>query len=131
MEGDRWKLIRLPMEAGADDALGRAPGERLWPEWFTQEMVADAKRDPRAWNALYQQEPAGEDGDYFKREWFRDFEPQPARLGIYGASDYAVTERGGDFTEHGIFGIDHKNVYVLDWWSGRPPPTAGSRPSAT
>jgi predicted phage terminase large subunit-like protein len=120
MEGSRWEVIRLPMEAGANDVLGRKPGERLWPEWFTDEMVADAKRDARSWNALYQQEPAGEDGDYFQRDWFRDYELAPANLRIYAASDYAVTERAGDFTEHAIFGIDgNRNLYVLDWWSGQ------------
>jgi predicted phage terminase large subunit-like protein len=122
MEGDRWDRIRLPMEAQANDILGRKPGERLWPEWFTEEMVADAKRDSRAWNALYQQEPAGEDGDFFKREWFRDYDiaPGSASLRIYAASDYAVTEKGGDFTEHAVFGMDfNRNLYVLDWWSGQ------------
>lgn len=117
MEGDRWRLLKLPMEAGLNDPLGRAPGDRLWPEWFTAEMMADAKRDVRVWNALYQQEPAGEDGDYFKRDWFREAEEKPAKLAIYGASDYAVTEGGGDYTEHGIFGIDAwSNIYLLDWW---------------
>jgi predicted phage terminase large subunit-like protein len=122
MEGGRWDRIRLPMEAQANDILGRKPGERLWPEWFTEEMVSDAKRDSRAWNALYQQEPAGEDGDFFKREWFRDYDiaPNPANLRIYAASDYAVTEKGGDFTEHAVFGMDfNRNLYVLDWWSGQ------------
>jgi predicted phage terminase large subunit-like protein len=122
MEGARWHVIRLPMEAQANDILGRAAGERLWPEWFTEEMVADAKRDSRAWNALYQQEPAGTDGDFFKREWFRDYDvaPASANLRIYAASDYAVTEKGGDFTEHAVFGMDsNRNLYVLDWWSGQ------------
>lgn len=117
MEGDRWRVIKLPMQAGVDDPLGRKPFERLWPEWFTEEMMMDAKRDTRAWNALYQQEPASEDGDYFKREWLRETEILPEKLAIYGASDYAVSEGRGDFTEHGIFGVDAwSNVYVLDWW---------------
>lgn len=120
MEGPRWRVLKLPMEAGVNDPLGRKPGERLWPEWFTQEMMDDAKRDPRAWNALYQQEPAGEDGDYFKRDWFRETLTVPPKLAIYGASDYAVTEGGGDFTEHGVFGVDAwSNVYMLDWWRGQ------------
>lgn len=120
MEGARWKVLKLPMEAGINDPLGRAPKERLWPEWFTAEMVADAKRDVRVWNALYQQEPTGEDGDYFKRDWFPNADTIPTKLAIYGASDYAVTEGAGDFTEHGIFGIDPwSNIYILDWWRGQ------------
>ena len=30
--------LKLPMEAEQNDPLGRAPGEPLWPEWFTDDM---------------------------------------------------------------------------------------------
>lgn len=119
-EREKWKVIKLPMEAGADDPLGRQAGDRLWPEWFTDEMVKTAKMDVRAWNALYQQEPVPDDGDYFKRENFSEYDMYPQGLHVYGASDFAVTDGGGDFTEHGIFGVDVSgNVYVLDWWRGQ------------
>lgn len=119
-EGDRWEILKLPMEAETNDPLGRAPGERLWPEWFTDEMVATAKLDTRAWNALYQQNPVPEEGDYFKREYFNPYQAPPAGMHIYGASDYAVTEGGGDYTEHGIFGLDFNgSLYLLDWWRGQ------------
>lgn len=119
-ERDRWELIELPMEAMPGDPLGRKPGERLWAEWFTDDMLAVAKMDTRAWNALYQQQPASDDGDYFRREWLADYEAVPPLLHVYGASDYAVTDGGGDYTEHGVFGLDPMgNVYVLDWWRGQ------------
>ncbi len=35
--GIKWRIIRLPMIAEDDDPLGRRRGERLWPEWFTEE----------------------------------------------------------------------------------------------
>lgn len=116
-ERDQWTVIKLPMEAREDDPLGRQYGERLWPEWFTSEMCDTAKKDVRAWNALYQQDPAPEDGEYFKREYFQEYDLQPSGLHIYGASDYAVSEGQGDFTEHGIFGLDFTgSIYLLDWW---------------
>lgn len=120
-ERDRWELVELPMEAMPNDPLGRAVGERLWPEWFTDEMVAVAKMDMRAWNALYQQQPASEDGDYFKRDWMaQEYEAPPPNLRMYGASDYAVTDGSGDYTEHGVFGVDYTgSIYVLDWWRGQ------------
>jgi predicted phage terminase large subunit-like protein len=112
-----WHLLSLPMEAMPNDPLGRAVGERLWPEWFTEDMVVDAKRDARSWNALYQQQPAALEGDYFKFEWFRDYDELPGNTVVYGASDYAVSEGAGDYTEHGIFAVDHQaNLYVVDWW---------------
>jgi predicted phage terminase large subunit-like protein len=117
---DKWKVINLPMEAMDDDPLGREPGERLWPEWFTEDMLTLAKQDTRSWWALYQQSPTSDTGDFFKKEWFNDFDSAPANLRIYAASDYAVTEGSGDFTEHGVFGVDSSgNVYVLDWWRGQ------------
>lgn len=119
-EAHRWKVIKLPMLAVAHDPLNRALGERLWPEWFTSEMIETARMDTRAWNALYQQEPVPDEGDYFKKENFGEYDNYPPGLHVYGASDYAVTEGSGDFTEHGIFGIDmNGNPYVLDWWRGQ------------
>lgn len=119
-EADRWKIIKLPMIAGHKDPLGRNPGDRLWPDWFTDEMVATARLDTRAWNALYQQEPVPDEGDYFRRENFSEYDGYPSGLHIYGASDFAVTEGGGDYTEHGLFGVDSNgNVFVLAWWRGQ------------
>lgn len=116
-ERDRWTVVEIAMEAMPNDPLGRAVGERLWPDWFTDDMVATAKRDVRAWNALYQQQPASDDGDYFKRDWFTEYDELPQGLRVYAASDYGVTEGGGDYTEHGVFGVDHNgNLYVMDWW---------------
>lgn len=119
-EAHKWRVIKLPMLAGANDPLGRALGERLWPEWFTQDMIDTARMDVRAWNALYQQEPVPDEGDYFKKENFAEYDNYPDGLHVYGASDYAVTDGAGDFTEHGVFGVDQNgNIYVLDWWRGQ------------
>lgn len=116
-ESARWTVVKLPMVARASDPLNRAPGERLWPEWFTAEMVEQAKLDHRAWNALYQQDPAPEEGDFFQRDDFNDYIELPAKLHCYCASDYAVSEGEGDYTEHGAFGLDYNgDLYVMDWW---------------
>jgi predicted phage terminase large subunit-like protein len=116
-EAERWTVVKLPMVAQASDPLDRKPGERLWPEWFTEEMVEQAKLDPRAWNALYQQNPIPDEGDYFQRDDFNDYLELPQQLHYYGASDYAVSEGQGDFTEHGVFGLDYNgDLYAVDWW---------------
>jgi predicted phage terminase large subunit-like protein len=119
-EPGRWKVLNLPMEAeGLDDPLGRQPGQRLWPEWFTAEMVEVAKRNPRIWSALYQGRPAPDEGSYFKREWLIDTDTLPDRssLRVYGGSDYAVTSNGGDYTVHAVIGVDGEhNLYLLDLW---------------
>ena len=65
---------------------------------------------------MYQQDPIPDDGEYFKKEWFLEYEKLPNDLTYFGASDYAVTDGDGDFTEHGIFGLDHSgNLYSVEY----------------
>jgi predicted phage terminase large subunit-like protein len=124
-EGKHWKVITLPMEAEDNDILGRKPGERLWSTWFTEEMVQEAKRDPRVWAALYQQRPAPDTGDFFQRRWLRPSKkleiPPVSEMRIYGASDYSTTSTGrNDFTVHVVLGIDTQDrPWVLDLWRQR------------
>lgn len=120
-EASEWTVVELPMEAREDDPLGRELGERLWPEWFTEKQVETAKLDARSWSALYQQRPVSEEGEYFKLAWFgTEYDSIPNNAHFYGASDYAVTEGHGDFTEHGVFALDaFGNLYVVDWWRGQ------------
>lgn len=120
--GRPWEVLRLPMEAEENDPLGRAIGEPLWPEWFTDDMRAEARRDSRTWSALYQQSPAPESGSYFLREWLLPVTAMPPRdsMRIYGASDYAVTSDGGDYTVHAVIGMDHdEKLWLLDLWRGQ------------
>lgn len=112
--GDKWDILELP--AISPD------GQALWPDFYPIEVLQRLKRStiPRDWSALYQQRPAPDDGDYFKRDWFRYYDDKPKHLRIYGASDYAVTEGDGDYTVHLVVGIDTEdNLYVLDLWRGQ------------
>lgn len=121
-ERDRWHVIELAMEALPGDPLGRKPGARLWPEWFTDDMIAVAKMDSRAWHALYQQQPSSEEGTYFQRAWFKTWRTRPADLYLYGTSDYAVTADDGDYTVHRIWGVDPAgDLYRIAGWRGQTP----------
>lgn len=123
---EAWHVIRLPALAEADDPLGRPEG---WPLWndddygFGGQLLDLAKNTPaRTWSALYQQAPAPDDGNYFREEWLKPYSKAPERktLQVYGASDYAVTNNGGDYTVHGVFGLDPTgNLYLLDLWRGQ------------
>lgn len=109
--GDQWEVLSLP--AINDE------GNALWPAWYPIERLEQIKGviGPRDWNSLYQQDPVPDTGDYFKKEWFRYYENKPEHLRIYGASDYAVTDDGGDYTVHLVAGVDPQdNIYVLDMW---------------
>lgn len=120
-DGRDWYVLCLPAICErADDPLGRAIGEPLWPEWFTPEHFEGFKAQPRTWSALFQQRPQPDQGTFFQREWFSFYEAPPKHMHVYGASDYAVTDQGGDFTEHGVFGVCPKeDIWVLDWWHGQ------------
>lgn len=120
-DGHTWQIISIPAQADRDDdPLNRDVGEYLWPEWFTPEHWERFQGNKRTWSALFQQRPQPESGTFFQREWFRWYDIRPRHLNIYLCSDYAVTDDAGDYTEHGVFGIDPEdNVYVLDWWTGQ------------
>lgn len=119
-DGETWEVICIPAKATrADDPLGRLPGEYIWPEWFGEDHWKPFERLPRTWSALYQQVPSPDTGDYFKREWIVpvDHIPPKEEMKIYGASDYAVTADGGDYTVHAVVGIDSTGrMYLLDLW---------------
>lgn len=122
-DGQQWEVVCLPAKAEhADDPLGRAPGEYLWPEWFGPEHWAQFERKPRTWASLFQQRPAPEEGDLFQADWLRPYENAPERgtMRVYGGSDYAVTADGGDYTVHVVVGIDHEGrLWLLDLWRGQ------------
>ena len=99
-----WTVLSLPAFAKSDDQLGRSIDQPLWADddyGYGDQLVS--LRDttpPRIWSALYQQEPSPDTGDYFKEDWLHpvDILPDRSPMRTYGASDYAVTGDGGDYT---------------------------------
>lgn len=119
VDGEMWFVLSLPAIAEEEDYLGRKPGEVLWPDYYTPKLVYQERRvqTARNWAALWQQRPAPEEGDFFQRPWFCEYDEEPKHIKKYGASDYAVSDGEGDFTEHGVIGVDPKDdIYILDWW---------------
>ena len=112
--GDQWSVLSLP-------ALSSA-GEALWPERYPVERLTAIKNTlgPREWSALYMQRPQPDEGTFFERSWLKSWERKPTEMQIYGTSDYAVTDQGGDYTVHRVWGVDHKgDIYRLDGWRGQ------------
>lgn len=109
-EASQWNVLELP---AIDDA-----GAALWPEWYNETALARIKATvgPREWSALYQQRPQPDEGTFFRREWFREWDRLP-NLRYYGTSDYAVTDGGGDYTVHRVWGVDPAgDIYRVDGW---------------
>lgn len=113
---DQWDVLSLP----AIDHKGGA----LWPGKYPIDRLQAIKRalTVRDWEALYQQQPKPDEGTFFQRAWFKRFHlgDEPKALNKYQSSDYAVSEGEGDFTEHGIWGLDKEgDLWAVDWWYGQ------------
>lgn len=111
--GDKWEVVELP-------AISET-GEALWPESYPIEALERIKANtlPRFWSALFQQNPQPDEGTFFQRTWFKEWTKLP-RLRVYGSSDYAVTDGGGDWTVHRVWGVDAEdNLYRLAGWRGQ------------
>lgn len=92
-----------------------------FPDDLREEMEFDRATDSDkylwVWGGGY--EPRSGPGRYFKEEWFVPVDAIPPRdsLRVYGGSDYAVTDDGGDYTAHVVIGLDPDgNPWVLDVW---------------
>lgn len=95
--------------------------------WFPPELEKERLKLQRINSDLYQHVWEGQcrsaAGLMFKRDWFQFYDVLPSRLNLYLASDYAVTPDGGDFTEHGVWGLASTgDLYAVDWWYGQADP---------
>lgn len=122
-EGDVWDIVRYPAEAVKNEKY-RRKGDALHEARYPIKALARIKRavGPRTWQALYQQDPASEDGDYFKRDMFNWFSADPPkRLQVYSAWDLAIGKGDrNDWTVGVVVGIDaDDNMWLLDVRRGR------------
>ena len=80
----------------------------------------DAKRltmSPYNFSTQILLDPIPSDTAHFQREWVDYYDKLPDNVTFWGASDYAVTANGGDYTVHGVVGVDaDENIYLVDWW---------------
>jgi len=130
--GDKWEILSLPAMAKANDPLGRAIDDPLWPEWQSKKELVRIKNQPsmtgRLWAALYQQEPVIEGGNIIKRPWFklwRSAEPPECKM-IVQSWDTAVTAKDtsaySSCLTFGVFdepGTEMPAMILLSRWRGR------------
>ena len=70
--GQRWRVVKFPALAEADDPLGRPIGAALWPEVYTQACLEKTRtaRTNYYWQAMYQQNPLAEGATEWPDEYF-------------------------------------------------------------
>ena len=119
-----WTILRIPMLADSrDDPLHRAHGEPLWPEWYNERMVAEARRDALRWACLYQQSPLDEVGKWVGHENIRYIDRLPKPMRMMAAVDLALSIGKGDWSVIAVGGIDEpRNLVIADLWRDRVSP---------
>jgi predicted phage terminase large subunit-like protein len=95
-----WVVLRLPALAEADDILGRAPGEPLWPAWESPAELARKRLSvgERTWSALFQQSPRPQTGGLFDVSHLQttDAASEEGHTLVVRAWDLAATAATGD-----------------------------------
>lgn len=125
---EHWKVINFPAIAEDHDAIGRKPGEPLWPARFDLDQLNRIKTTLGSyqWSALYQQRPAPPEGGMFKRSWFQILDEPPADLvRVVRGWDKAASEKEGDASAGALIGVKDGIFWILDVVQGRW--TAGER----
>lgn len=120
-EGDEWVVVEYPAQAVTDE-LFRKKGEPLHPERYSNEALEQIKRavGPRDWQALYQQNPTPDEGDYFNKSMFQWYTaqdiPDYSEMNFYTAWDLAIGQNEqNDFSVGITVGVDrHDRTYVVD-----------------
>jgi predicted phage terminase large subunit-like protein len=118
-----WQILHLPAIAEANDALGRAEGEALWPGRYDLETLESIRRQigTGAFQALYQGNPAAASGMVFRRDWFRTYRDVPASFKkIVQSWDTAFkTGADNDYSVCTTWGLADAGYYLLSLWRAR------------
>lgn len=71
LKDEGWHHLHLPAVAENNDALGRNPGEPLWPEQYDLAALKRIKSaiGSREWSALYQGRPVPQEGGMIELGW--------------------------------------------------------------
>lgn len=121
---DQFEVIVYPALAEYDEPHRKA-GEALHPVRYDERAYAQIRASvgPTIWNALYQQNPVPDEGEFFKKDDIQYYTTLPpmSSLRVYGSWDLAISQRDGADPSVGVIvGFDaDRNLYVLDRYYGR------------
>ena len=128
--GDEWVHLHFP----AIDADGRACAESRIP---LAQLVETRRTVPvPTWNSLWMGDPTPAEGSFFPADKLIEYGPADLEvvdpttgkpiarpMTFYGASDFAATPDGGDYSVHLVVGLDpFDNIYIMDLWRKQADP---------
>lgn len=133
---DKWDLVNFMAIADEDEYLTldyrlvnepeegcklvRSAGEALHPARYSLDLLRRLKATmhPRSWNALYQQKPVPDDGEFFCRDQIIEYDPAHGRMDgtAYIACDFAITDKeSADWTVFAVgLHMPNDTVHVDD-----------------
>ena len=116
-----WQYIRMPMICDdINDPTGRQIGDRLFPEWYTEEQVRIAQLNPVLWKTLYQQLPIDSLGSWISTDHFHIVNQKPQGMKYLMGCDLALSVGKGDWSVAVVAGIDTKgDLYIVDMYRGQ------------
>lgn len=93
----RWTILDLPAEAEANDVLGRAIGQPLWPELRGATWLQEKREELGAYGfaSLLQGRPRPREGGMFKWNWWQMLDAVPLAGHMVRYWDLAGTEPKG------------------------------------
>jgi predicted phage terminase large subunit-like protein len=100
-----------------NDPLGRKLNDPLWPDWFTDNQIADNITHPIRWPSLYQQRPVDASGTWVSEEFlnFETIKAVPKNVKYVAAMDLALSTARGDYTVITIGAIDQeRNIHIVE-----------------
>ena len=115
-------VINLKCEADDNDPLGREKGDALCPEigkgneWLKDfKSSFTTKEGNRTWNALYQGEPTPDEGNIFKRIWFKYYKELPNMPYLLISVDATFKDKeDNDFVAIQVWGKRNADYYLIE-----------------
>lgn len=129
----RMKVLKFTAicDNAENDPLHRQVGEKMWPEFYTDDYLHDKQQDAYIWKTLWMQEPPSDTGSWVATEDFR-FAPTPAynpKNDYYICTDLALSVGSGDYTV--LIVVCHEKVtnrvHVVDMYRRRVDPEESSQ----
>ena len=124
--GDQWEVVEYPAISLEDEPYRRA-GEALHPERYDLAALKKIQRaiGPRDWQALYQQKPTPDEGDFFTKGMIRMYRttdlPPRDTLQFYTTWDLAVgTKQSNDWSVGLTVALDQdEHIWIVDMFRKR------------
>jgi hypothetical protein len=113
-----YEVIRIPALAEENDPLGREEDEPLCPDRYSKEDLLQTKHElgSQIWAAMYQQRPSPQEGDIFKRIWWRFYDELPDGITkkIQSWDPSRKEKKNSAYCVGQVWGVKGANFYLVD-----------------